>query len=104
MCHLDVLAVQRLAIVESDRAPAIAHAFDSSGHETNHAALGAWLATAQAQGLIGTADPAVMATRFLTLLVTGSHRQKHRGLNPLSSTRKSARGALFPRSPWSDTR
>jgi AcrR family transcriptional regulator len=69
--HPDVLAVHRLAIAESDRAPAIARALDSSGREANHAALGGWLARAQAQGLIGPGDPAVMATNFLSVLWGG---------------------------------
>jgi hypothetical protein len=38
----------RLAIAESGRAPAIARTLDMSGREANHAALGAWLARAQA--------------------------------------------------------
>jgi AcrR family transcriptional regulator len=70
-CHPDVLAVHRLAIAESDRAPAIARALDSSGREANHAALGAWLARAQARGFIGAGDPAAMATDFLALLWGG---------------------------------
>jgi AcrR family transcriptional regulator len=69
--HPDVLAVHRLAIAESDRAPAIARTLDSSGRETNHAALGAWLARAQAQGLVGAGDPAAMAAHFLALLWGG---------------------------------
>jgi AcrR family transcriptional regulator len=70
-CHPDVLAIHRLAIAESDRAPAIARTLDSSGREANHAALGAWLARAQAQGLIGAGDPAAMATHFLAALWGG---------------------------------
>lgn len=70
-CHLDVLAVHRLAIAETDRAPAIARALEMSGREANHAALGAWLVKAQAQGLIGAGDPAAMATHFLALLWGG---------------------------------
>jgi AcrR family transcriptional regulator len=70
-CHPDVLAIHRLAIAESDRAPAIARTLDSSGREANHAALGAWLARAQAQGLIGAGDPAAMATHFLAVLWGG---------------------------------
>ena len=70
-CHPDVLAIHRLAIAESDRAPAIARTLDSSGREANHAALGAWLARAQAQRLIGAGDPAAMATHFLALLWGG---------------------------------
>ena len=67
-CHPDVLAVHRLAIAESDRAPAIARTLDSSGRAANHAALGAWLARAQAQGLIGAGDSAAMAAHFLAVL------------------------------------
>ncbi len=69
--HPDVLAVHRLAIAESDRAPAIARTLDSSGREANHAVLGAWLARVQAQGLIGAGDPASMAAHFLALLWGG---------------------------------
>src|SRR5215475_4604272 len=67
-CHPDVLAVHRLAIAESDRAPAIARTLDSSGREANHVALAAWLAKAQAQSLIGAGDPAAMTTQFLAVL------------------------------------
>jgi len=70
-CHPDVLVVHRLAIAESDHAPAIARTLDSSGREANHAALGAWLARAQAQGLIGAGDPAAMAAQFLAVLWGG---------------------------------
>jgi hypothetical protein len=69
--HPDVLAVHRLAIAESDRAPAIARTLDSNGREANHAALAAWLARAQAGGLIGAGDPTVMATNFLAVLWGG---------------------------------
>ena len=69
--HPDVLAVHRLAIAESDRAPAIARALDSNGREANHAALGAWLTRAQAQGLVGPGDPAAMAAHFLATLWGG---------------------------------
>jgi len=70
-CHPDVLAVHRLAIAESDRAPAVARTLDSSGRAANHAALGAWLARAQAQGRIGAGDPAAMAAHFLAMLWGG---------------------------------
>jgi AcrR family transcriptional regulator len=70
-CHPDVLVIHRLAIAESDRAPEIARALDSNGREANHAALGAWLAGAQARGLIGPGDPAAMATNFLAVLWGG---------------------------------
>jgi hypothetical protein len=70
-CHPDVLAIHRLAITESDRAPAIARTLDSNGREANHVALGAWLASVQTQGLIGAGDPAVMAAHFLAVLWGG---------------------------------
>jgi AcrR family transcriptional regulator len=70
-CRPDVLAVHRLAIAESDSAPAIARTLESNGREANHAALGAWLAGVQAQGLIGAGDPAAMAAQFLAMLWGG---------------------------------
>jgi AcrR family transcriptional regulator len=70
-CHPDVLAIHRLAIAESERTPAIARTLDSNCREANHAALGAWLASAQAQRLIGAGDPAAMATHFLAVLWGG---------------------------------
>jgi len=69
--HPDVLAVYRLAIAESDRAPEIARTLDRSGREANHTALGGWLAKAQAAGLIGDGDPAAMAAHFLATLWGG---------------------------------
>jgi AcrR family transcriptional regulator len=69
--HPDVLTVHRLAIAESDRAPEIAGTLDRSGREANHAALADWLAKAQAQGLMGAGDPAVMAADFLAILWGG---------------------------------
>lgn len=71
VCHPDVLAVYRLAIAESDRAPEVARALDSNGRKANHAALGAWLAAVQARGLIGAGDPATMAAQFLDALWGG---------------------------------
>jgi len=70
-CHPDVLAVHRLAIAESDRAPAIARTLDSTGREANHVALAAWLAKAQAQGLISAGNPVAMAAQFLAVLWGG---------------------------------
>jgi AcrR family transcriptional regulator len=69
--HPDVLVVHRLAIAESERAPEIARTLDRNGRELNHAALADWLAKAQAQGLIGVGDPAVMAAHFLAMLWGG---------------------------------
>jgi AcrR family transcriptional regulator len=71
VCHPDVLAVHRLAIAESDSAPAVARTLDSNGREANHAVLGAWLAGVQAQGLVGAGDPAAMAAQFLAMLWGG---------------------------------
>jgi AcrR family transcriptional regulator len=71
VCHPDVLTVHRLAIAESDRAPEIARTLDRSGREANHAALAGWLAKAQAQGLIGSGDPAAIAAHFLATLWGG---------------------------------
>lgn len=70
-CHPDVLAVHRLAIAESDRAPEIARTLDRNGREANHAALADWLAQAQARGLLGAGDPAAMAAHFLATLWGG---------------------------------
>jgi AcrR family transcriptional regulator len=70
-CHPDVLAIHRLAIAESDRAPTIARTLDSNGREANHVALAAWLAKAQTQSLIGTGDPIAMAAQFLAVLWGG---------------------------------
>jgi AcrR family transcriptional regulator len=64
----NVLAVYRLAIAESVRAPDIARALDKAGREANHLALGAWLAKAQAHGLIGAGNPDAMAAHFLATL------------------------------------
>ena len=69
--HPDVLTVHRLAVAESERAPEIARTLDRNGREANHAALADWLAKAQARGLMGAGDPAVMAAHFLAILWGG---------------------------------
>jgi len=66
-----VLTVHRLAVAESERAPEIARTLERNGREANHAALADWLAKAQARGLIGAGDPAVMAAHFLAILWGG---------------------------------
>jgi AcrR family transcriptional regulator len=71
VCHADVLVVYRLAIAESDSAPAVARTLDSSGREANHGALSAWLASVQAKGLIGSGNPGAMAEHFLSMLWGG---------------------------------
>ena len=69
--HPDVLTVHRLAVAESERAPEIARTLERNGREANHAALADWLAKAQARGLMGAGDPAVMAAHFLAILWGG---------------------------------
>jgi AcrR family transcriptional regulator len=64
----EVLAVYRLAIAESDRAPEVARALDAGGREANWRALAEWLAKVQAQGLIGAGDPAAITARFISML------------------------------------
>ena len=68
VCHPEVLTVFRLAIAESDRAPEIARALDSSGHGTNQKALTELIRKAQTGGLIQAGDPAVLAARYIDLL------------------------------------
>ena len=68
VCHPDVLTVFRLAIAESDRAPEIARALDSSGYEANQKALTALVRKAQAKGLAPAGDPAILAARYVAVL------------------------------------
>ena len=68
VCHPDVLAVFRLAIAESDRAPEIARTLHSSGREANQKALTELVRKAQALGLVLAGDPAVLAVRYLAVL------------------------------------
>jgi AcrR family transcriptional regulator len=68
VCHPEVLAVFRLAIAESDRAPEIARSLDSSGHRTNQKALIELVRKAQARGLIPAGDPAALAARYIAVL------------------------------------
>ena len=63
-----VLAVYRLAIAESDRAPEIAQSLDKFGREANRAALVKFLTDAQANGLIGPGDSTTMAAQFVALI------------------------------------
>jgi AcrR family transcriptional regulator len=68
ICDPDVLAVHRLAIAESDRAPEIGRAINANGREANHAALCTLLARAQTHGIIGPGDVAATATRYFAVL------------------------------------
>jgi AcrR family transcriptional regulator len=68
VCHPEVLAVFRLAIAESDRAPEIARSLDSSGRQTNQKALIELVRKVQVRGLIPGGDPAVLAARYIAVL------------------------------------
>jgi AcrR family transcriptional regulator len=68
VCQPEVLTVFRLAIAESDRAPEIARALDSRGHEANRKALTELVRKAQARGLVVAGDPATLAARYLAML------------------------------------
>jgi len=57
-----------LAACISERAPEIARTLDSSGHEANQKALTELVRKAQAEGLVETGDPAVLAARYTTVL------------------------------------
>ena len=62
-----VIAVFRLAIAEAVRAPEVAHALHSFGHQTSRAALTAIMTQAQSRGLL-TGRPPQMAEQFAGLL------------------------------------
>jgi AcrR family transcriptional regulator len=68
VCDTHVLALHRLAIAESARAPGVAMMLESAGREANRAALRQTLAQAQADDLVGAGDPAAMAADFFALL------------------------------------
>jgi hypothetical protein len=54
--------------LKTSRAPVIARALHSSGHEANQKALTALVRKAQAQGLVQAGDPAVLAARYFAVL------------------------------------
>jgi AcrR family transcriptional regulator len=62
-----VIAVFRLAIAESVRAPEVARALDSIGGETGRAALRAMMTHARSSGLL-SGEPSQMAEQFAGLL------------------------------------
>ena len=66
-----VIATFRLAIAEATRSPEIAEALDSAGRDATRRALAELLASAQATGLIGPADPTEMAMQYLALVWEG---------------------------------
>jgi AcrR family transcriptional regulator len=63
----EVMAVQRLAIAEAERAPALARRLNEDGRQPTRAALSGFFARAAEHGLVD-GDPQTMATRFLALL------------------------------------
>jgi len=67
----EVLATQRLAIAESERAPELAQALDELGRVGNRLALTAVLAAAQANDLLAAAQPEEIADMFVALLWRG---------------------------------
>jgi AcrR family transcriptional regulator len=66
-----VVATFRLAIAEAVRSPEIAEALDQAGRDATRRALAELLASAQAIGLIGPADPMEMAMQYLGLVWEG---------------------------------
>jgi AcrR family transcriptional regulator len=68
VCDADVLAVYRLAIVESERAPAIARTLDHAGRQTNRAALIKLLELAQTRRLLCSGDAEAMADVYFASL------------------------------------
>jgi len=67
-CDPDVLAVYRLAVAESEAAPAIVRALDTAGRQTNRAAVVKMVAEAQARGILRAGDAAAMAEVFFGAL------------------------------------
>jgi len=68
VCDPAVRAVFRLVISESVQTPEIARALQG-GRASSRAALARTFSKAQADGLIGAGDPAMMAFDFLALLI-----------------------------------
>jgi hypothetical protein len=77
----DVLAVYRLAIAESTRAPDIARILDKAGREANHLALGAWLAKAQVARAGRCRQPG-LACDSISPAVGASHPQQQLDQQP----------------------
>jgi AcrR family transcriptional regulator len=67
LCDPAVRAVFRLVISETVPAPEVARALER-GRTASRVALAQTFARAQANGLVGKGDPAIMATDFLALL------------------------------------
>jgi AcrR family transcriptional regulator len=71
LCDPHVLALQRFAIAEANTAPEIAQALDQHGRLATRDALIEFLRHAQANGLLGAGDTAVIAERFFALVWGG---------------------------------
>jgi AcrR family transcriptional regulator len=71
LSHPAVIAMFRLAIAESERSPEVAHALDAVGRGPTSEVLVRFLSQAQAEGLLGSTDPSVMAEQFFALLWGG---------------------------------
>jgi AcrR family transcriptional regulator len=67
----EVMAIQRLAIAEAERAPELASTLDELGRAASRSALRGLLSAAQDGGLLGPAGVDAMADTFLSLLWTG---------------------------------
>lgn len=70
-----VNAMFRLAIAESERSPEIAEALETAGRAPTREVLVAFLSGAQSAGLLGAADPSIMAEQFFALLWGGLRLQ-----------------------------
>jgi AcrR family transcriptional regulator len=68
ICQPTVAALFRLAILEAERSPEVAHVLDENGRTANRTALVAFLTRAHADRLIAGATPDLMASQFLSLL------------------------------------
>jgi AcrR family transcriptional regulator len=68
VCHPAVLAMFRLAIIETEGSLDVAHTLDQNGRKATRAALVDFLARVQSRGLITGAAPETMALQFLALL------------------------------------
>ena len=64
-----VLAINRLAIAEAGRSPELGRILEQHGREPNRRALVEVMAKAKAAGVLGGAEPEVMAWQFFSLLM-----------------------------------
>jgi hypothetical protein len=64
-----VVAIYRLAAIESERSSEVARVLDSAGRETNRTAPIQLLQSARSAGILGPGDPAIVASEFFGLLL-----------------------------------